>query len=455
MSIEITAKVTTVRGTHDIILPQSQNDFDKSLTDMGFYHWDYTGHKIENARSGSQELDRALAYAGDIEELNYLAQILDGLNADEMETFNDILKADGDTPSMINVVNMAYNVSNINFNIERSIQDIDDLGRLYAEENYAAADKFVINNTDENGEIDYEGIGVDLQLSQGGVFSDCGYISNYDEMTTAPYDGKFFLPFQMPQAGNTVTYYFPLDVKMNGKNDYGYDNEEYEYMDEYSSISSAEAVCYKDEILAQIEKDNRYFDTNRLLAEFFSKESALHDKVYSMRPTVEEHGGGLWGAMVMRTAGELTLDEISELKDYITGQNSDGWGESFEQREIKVPNGELNVSFWSSEKGYAIYTPEEFQGIISKRQAASAAAPPKNILPDCPMIGSDGNVFSLIGLVSRTLKEHDMPEKAEEMRERVTLSGSYSAALAIMTEYVNPVSQDDMRQSDGGFGLKM
>jgi len=67
--------------------------------------------------------------------------------------------------------------------------------------------------------------------------------------------------------------------------------------------------------------------------------------------------------------------------------------------------------------------------------------------PDCPMIGADGNVFNLMGITARTLKENDRPEAAKEMRERVTSCGSYDEALAIMMEYVNPVSTDEMDES--------
>jgi len=32
----------------------------------------------------------------------------------------------------------------------------------------------------------------------------------------------------------------------------------------------------------------------------------------------------------------------------VCGQNSDGYGEGFEQRPIKTPDGEIYVSFWDS-----------------------------------------------------------------------------------------------------------
>jgi hypothetical protein len=32
--------------------------------------------------------------------------------------------------------------------------------------------------------------------------------------------------------------------------------------------------------------------------------------------------------------------------------------------------------------------------------------------PDCPLIGQDGNIFNLIGIVARTLRENNMEDKA-------------------------------------------
>ena len=63
--------------------------------------------------------------------------------------------------------------------------------------------------------------------------------------------------------------------------------------------------------------------------------------------------------------------------------------------------------------------------------------------PDCKLIGEDGNIFNLIGLTARCLKENDMPNEAKEMTERVTSSGSYAEALSIISEYVNITGDED------------
>lgn len=68
--------------------------------------------------------------------------------------------------------------------------------------------------------------------------------------------------------------------------------------------------------------------------------------------------------------------------------------------------------------------------------------------PDCPLIGQDGNIFNLMGIASRTLKNHDMADEASEMRNRVMSSGSYDEALSIIGEYVNITSVDEPVSED-------
>lgn len=60
----------------------------------------------------------------------------------------------------------------------------------------------------------------------------------------------------------------------------------------------------------------------------------------------------------------------------------------------------------------------------------------KNLKPTCKLLGEDGNIFSILGRVSRTLKEHGKDEQAKEVSERVMASGSYDEALQIIMEYV-------------------
>ena len=58
--------------------------------------------------------------------------------------------------------------------------------------------------------------------------------------------------------------------------------------------------------------------------------------------------------------------------------------------------------------------------------------------PRCRLIGENGNIFNLMGIVSKTLKEAGESEKAEEMIQRITKEAkSYDEALAMLMEYVD------------------
>lgn len=90
------------------------------------------------------------------------------------------------------------------------------------------------------------------------------------------------------------------------------------------------------------------------------------------------------------------------------------------------------------------YVPNKLGGFV-REQAAKR--------PDCPLIGEDGNIFNLIGIASRTLRENGLHEQAEEMQERIMSGkcGSYYAALNVIGEYVNITEKPD--QDMGGMTL--
>lgn len=57
--------------------------------------------------------------------------------------------------------------------------------------------------------------------------------------------------------------------------------------------------------------------------------------------------------------------------------------------------------------------------------------------PDCKLIGEDGNIFALIAIASRALRQNGMAEQAVEMRDRICATDNYDKALCIIGEYVN------------------
>lgn len=72
--------------------------------------------------------------------------------------------------------------------------------------------------------------------------------------------------------------------------------------------------------------------------------------------------------------------------------------------------------------------------------------------PDCALIGENGNIYNLVGIASRTLKDNGLREEAEEMSSRALSAGDYYKALGIIEEYVNITSEEDM---DEGMEMTM
>ena len=72
-------------------------------------------------------------------------------------------------------------------------------------------------------------------------------------------------------------------------------------------------------------------------------------------------------------------------------------------------------------------------------------AEPERIKPDCELIGQNGNIYNLMGIASRTLRENGMKQQAEELFKRITGGDcrDYYQALGIIGEYVNITGPDE------------
>lgn len=57
--------------------------------------------------------------------------------------------------------------------------------------------------------------------------------------------------------------------------------------------------------------------------------------------------------------------------------------------------------------------------------------------PACKLTHYDGNVFSIIGRIDKTLKRNGMIDEAHEFISRAMSAGSYDEVLQIAMEYVD------------------
>ena len=142
------------------------------------------------------------------------------------------------------------------------------------------------------------------------------------------------------------------------------DNAMLEYYDDSDywrdEISHEDAWGYMDQIELAMRRDRDTLDSSRGMMEYYSDSEAVNSKVHSLFPNIELRGDKLWCVAEMKLTAPLTAEETAELKEWWHGQLSDGWGESLEQREIKVPNGELYIEPWKPDQSFFIDTEREF-----------------------------------------------------------------------------------------------
>lgn len=79
---------------------------------------------------------------------------------------------------------------------------------------------------------------------------------------------------------------------------------------------------------------------------------------------------------------------------------------------------------------------------------------PEDKRPGAKLIGEDGNIFNLMGIASKALKQAGYPDEANEMFNRITNgAGSYDEALMIISQYVEPVGEDVECEEDYDFEM--
>lgn len=154
-----------------------------------------------------------------------------------------------------------------------------------------------------------------------------------------------------------LTFYCPLHIVTESDEKYDWDEE---VMDEMEEIPPECAVGCEDEINSFIKNYSEPEEANRGLMVYFDDNPSISEKVFSMIPSVREVDGKLMGVLECKVSGKLTPNELEELRDYATGQASDGFFEGLEQRAIKTADyGEIYVSFWNSDDSWSLKTEEE------------------------------------------------------------------------------------------------
>lgn len=121
-----------------------------------------------------------------IDELNYLASLLDDMPEWEAEKFAAALEF-GEYHSAKDLINLAQNLDG--FELYTGIADEKELGRYYIEEMCALEVPEHVQSY-----IDYEAYGRDMSINEDGRFTDGGYVVRTGDSFTEHYSGRDDLP---------------------------------------------------------------------------------------------------------------------------------------------------------------------------------------------------------------------------------------------------------------------
>ena len=151
------------------------------------------------------------------------------------------------------------------------------------------------------------------------------------------------------------------------------DGSEFWQEDELVELSGYELSDYAAAISEQIEREGDHLE--QYLDDENDPYLAAHVK--SIRISVEERGGELCGCATVVLDEDLTERGWNDLQGYLSGQYSDGWGEGFEQRDIQVEDGNLNVHFWQEE--HFAFTVEQVEAEPLQEPAEQGAPSTSNV----------------------------------------------------------------------------
>ena len=302
-----------------------------------------------------------------LDEVNFLAKRMDNFFGDEEYQFYEAMKFEGfDTlPDLIN----------LSFNLNRYplIQDISDMGEIGRE--YLLTVKGCLP-ADDADDPKYAEFGRELIQSGKGVFTEHGLLFvDEDTPFVKDYDGQNFPAYVYDQMlcfiraeynGKTEFLYLPCEEEAIDKafarlgaptpddvniswEDICIDSDK--WVGRFKEIAAEEGVYELNRLAAAVNIDegdgdmftvgdsyladsadeivdalNRYTanDENDM-ATYYNKDDGVSEKLTSAVWSVELHGDRLFGRIDCSLKEALTAEETEALRDWLTGQCSDGY----------------------------------------------------------------------------------------------------------------------------------
>lgn len=251
------------------------------------------------------------------------------------------------------------------------------------------------------------------------------------------------------KCGFRQLYYFPLACSTEDEDGELFEND------------SVDLTLYSEDIQDAIERDQAR-DIDTMAMYFWTNDQEVNDAIRAKLLTcdwgIEEIGGKLYGRVEVTAAEPFTPVEDRAMKDWISGQNSDGLGEGFEQRPIETVDGSIYVHFWNSGDEYFIVNADEIQKQLHPQTASQEQ--PQNEHPTLYGVGG-GETAELHSVreVAQFIYEKglrgDVLITREDGTPFITTFGFFIDKIADMDyrdELLKELVPLQMGEQDGGMG---
>ena len=208
--------------------------------------------------------------------------------------------------------------------------------------------------------IDFKKYGEEIMEQDVGAFTDKGYIryNGYNMGMGNILHEKLGMKFKDLEPIQELKLYMPLKViTYDQENEWGM----MESTDEPEHIDSEELIGWEDFLTEKIQgMSYTQGEEKRGFMSYYDTHDAINAKVEKYVFEFEDVGNTVMGVAVLTLNAALTESELMVIKGEITGQASDGIGESFEQREITIDSKEVYISLWGAED-WSLKTAEELE----------------------------------------------------------------------------------------------
>ena len=180
-------------------LPAEKEDVQALLSSIGVDGVLYEEFFITDYDCDIDGLCDRLGEYESLDELNYLAYLLEYMDEWDIPKFEAALKLGEHTSSVMGLINLAQNLDGYEFYPD--VENEADLGRFFA-------DEVGTLEIPEHLEayIDYEAYGRDIYLDGGGMFTSSGYIFESGDSFIEHYDGR-----DVPEEYRIFAYPDPPD----------------------------------------------------------------------------------------------------------------------------------------------------------------------------------------------------------------------------------------------------